>query len=169
MPRIQLTDLPRHLQEQAYSQMSVKTAQSSVYDRQRAKKPLLTHDLPPNASSPSKPKKMRPKRTPKPKASHLEDKFLSLWQSAGGLPLIREYRPIPGRKFRADFALPQKHLLIEIEGGAWTGGRHVRPMGFLRDAEKYWLCWVYEWTVIRLTAPLLTPENVAMIVKRFCP
>ena len=34
-------------------------------------------------------------------------------------------------------AYPQLQLLIEVHGGVWTRGRHVQPMGFTKDCEKY--------------------------------
>jgi len=40
------------------------------------------------------------------------------------------------RKWRADFAIPSKMILIEIDGGAFSGGRHTRGMGFVNDIEK---------------------------------
>lgn len=60
------------------------------------------------------------------------------------LPLLRflspdacaEYRFHPTRKWRADFAIPSAKLLIEIDGGAWSGGRHTRGAGFIGDCEK---------------------------------
>lgn len=41
------------------------------------------------------------------------------------------------RKWRADYAIPSKLLLIEIEGGGWSGGRHTTGSGFAADREKY--------------------------------
>ena len=41
-----------------------------------------------------------------------------------------------GRRWRADFAYEEEALLIEIDGGVFSRGRHVRPVGFIRDAEK---------------------------------
>lgn len=51
----------------------------------------------------------------------------------------REVGLWPGRKFRADFWLPDhRHgdVVLEIEGGTWVGGRHSRGIGFERDCEK---------------------------------
>lgn len=41
------------------------------------------------------------------------------------------YKP---RRFRAD--LRKNELLIELDGGIWTGGRHVTGKGVTSDAEK---------------------------------
>jgi very-short-patch-repair endonuclease len=62
-----------------------------------------------------------------------------------------EFRFHPTRKFRFDFAWPEFRLGLEIDGGIWTGGRHVRPKGFLRDQEKTNLAAVEGWAVLRVT------------------
>jgi len=70
-----------------------------------------------------------------------------------------EYRFHPVRKWRADYACETTRTLIEIEGGAW-GGRHARGGGFLKDAEKYLEAAFMGWRLIRLTAPLITEDNL---------
>lgn len=60
------------------------------------------------------------------------------------LPLLRnqwpdacaEFKFHPTRKWRADFAIPSCKILIEIDGGIWSGGRHTRGGGFIGDMEK---------------------------------
>jgi very-short-patch-repair endonuclease len=49
---------------------------------------------------------------------------------------VAEFRFHDARKWRADFAIPSKRLLIEIDGGIFSGGRHTRGAGFLADMEK---------------------------------
>lgn len=78
------------------------------------------------------PKNRIPKQPPQ--TTHVPD---YLWASAG-LPIPqREFRFDPVRKWRIDFAYPDKKLAIEIEGGIFTHGRHARVGGFLSDIEKY--------------------------------
>lgn len=48
-----------------------------------------------------------------------------------------EYQFEPKRKWRADYYFPSANLVLEIEGGAYTNGRHTRGKGFLADMEKY--------------------------------
>lgn len=42
-----------------------------------------------------------------------------------------------GRKWRADYCWPLHKLILEIEGGLWTNGRHSRGKGAIADLEKY--------------------------------
>jgi very-short-patch-repair endonuclease len=55
-------------------------------------------------------------------------------------PIMRKYQfaHTLGRKWEADFAYPDRHLLIEIDGGIWRkgGGAHSHPTQILRDMEK---------------------------------
>lgn len=67
----------------------------------------------------------------------------------------REFVFAPGRKFRADFAWPEKRLLVEVEGGTWTNGRHSRGSGFEIDCEKYNLAARLGFCVLRYTARMV--------------
>ena len=49
----------------------------------------------------------------------------------------QEFKFHPKRKWRADFHLVEKMILIEVEGGIWSNGRHTRGKGYLGDLEKY--------------------------------
>ena len=54
-----------------------------------------------------------------------------------GLPTPeREYRFAPPRRYRADFAYPEKKILVEVQGGIYTRGAHSRGVGLERDYEK---------------------------------
>ena len=67
-----------------------------------------------------------------------------------GLPAPeREYRFGPERRWRFDFAWPSLRIAVEIEGGVWIRGRHVRPVGYLGDLEKYNRAVVLGWRVLR--------------------
>lgn len=57
----------------------------------------------------------------------------------------------PDRKWRADFHLIDKKILVEIEGGIWSGGRHTRGKGYLGDMEKYNAATMMGFQVIRFS------------------
>ena len=99
------------------------------------------------------------------KTSLLEEQFLRLWDALGGVELVREYRFAPPRRWKADFASLGARVLIEIEGGVWTRGRHVTPKGFTKDAEKYLAATLQGWTVVRLVDSQLTLETIRDLVE----
>lgn len=57
----------------------------------------------------------------------------------------------PERKWRADFHLIDKKILVEVEGGIWSGGRHTRGKGYLGDMEKYNAATMMGFQVIRFS------------------
>lgn len=102
-------------------------------------------------------------------SSH-ETKFFILWQELseeiGGIPLEREFKFLPDRRYRFDFAHPTTRVAVELEGGHWMkgGGRHNRGSGFEADCLKYFEAVADNWKVFRLTASMITEENVRRIM-----
>ena len=43
-----------------------------------------------------------------------------------GEEVVAEYRFHSGRDWRFDFAIPSRRVAVEVEGGAFNGGRHIR-------------------------------------------
>ncbi len=68
---------------------------------------------------------------------------------------VREYRFAPPRKWRVDFAYPERSIAIEIEGGIHTQGRHVRGSGFEKDCEKYNALAEKKWRLFRYTPQMV--------------
>lgn len=82
------------------------------------------------------------------------------------LPLpVREFRFLPSRRYRADFAYPDLKLLIEIEGGVDNGGRHVSRNGFRRDCVKYNLACLAGWRLLRFTNDTLFDGSALKVVR----
>ena len=98
--------------------------------------------------------------------SELEE-TLAMHMRAVGIPdPVREYKFDPKRRWRADFAWPELMLLVEVEGGHWTGGRHTRGSGFDKDAEKYNEAALFGWRVLRVTSThIKSGEALAWIVR----
>jgi len=84
--------------------------------------------------------------------SHLEES-LALQIKAAGLPVpVREYAAIPDRRFRFDFAWPDRALLLECQGGVFIRGGHSTGVGITKDAEKASLAAVHGYRLILVTA-----------------
>ena len=60
------------------------------------------------------------------------------------------------RKWRADFHIKNTKLLIEVEGGIWSGGRHTRGKGYLGDMEKYNAATMMGFQVLRFSTDQVT-------------
>jgi hypothetical protein len=92
------------------------------------------------------------------------EKIVTQWFATFGIPVVPEYRFDPNRKWRFDFAIPAEQIALEVEGGVWTGGRHTRGSGFVKDIEKYNRAAVLGWRVLRCVPDdLCTMETVEMI------
>lgn len=65
------------------------------------------------------------------------------------IEFTQEYQFHSERKWKADFHITGTKLLIEVEGGIWSGGRHTRGKGYLGDMEKYNTAAKLGFTVLR--------------------
>lgn len=88
----------------------------------------------------------------------IDPETLFLHQLTGNAQLPypqREFRFHPKRKWRFDFAWPETKIAVEIEGGTYTRGRHVRPHGYAADCEKYNEATRAGWKVYRFTSKMV--------------
>ena len=90
--------------------------------------------------------------------SDLEATFAYYWRVLDGPPLAAEYKFLPDRKFRLDFAHVKTLVAVECDGGTWTQGRHSTGKGFTNDCIKINLAILAGWRVFRLTSDMLTNE-----------
>lgn len=68
-----------------------------------------------------------------------------------GLPEpVREFRFLPPRRFRFDFAFPDAMVALEVDGGLYTRGRHQSITGYSNDCEKINLAQIHGWVVLRV-------------------
>lgn len=90
------------------------------------------------------------------------------------LQLMDEDMPIPDRehrfhqirRWRLDFAYPELKIGIEIEGGVWTRGRHNRPIGFIKDCEKYNMAQEMGWRIFRYTKESIEDWSAVQQIRR---
>lgn len=87
------------------------------------------------------------------------DMFTLFCLSQLGREPVREYRFHPVRKWRFDYAFPDLKIAVECDGGVFTGGRHTRPIGYMKDMEKFNAAAQDGWVVLKFT-PLTDDDTV---------
>lgn len=85
----------------------------------------------------------------------IKDVFTTICKTDLKVECVKEHMFHPKRKWRFDYAIPEHKIALEVEGGVWTGGRHIRAQGFLGDMEKYNTATLMGWRVFRTT-----PDNL---------
>lgn len=81
----------------------------------------------------------------------IRDVFTVICKTDLHVECVKEFKFHPVRKWRFDYAIPEHKIALEVEGGVWTGGRHVSGKGFLGDMEKYNAATLLGWRVFRTT------------------
>ncbi len=71
----------------------------------------------------------------------------------------REYIFHPTRKWRFDYAWPDKKIAIEFEGGTFIGGGHTRGAMYAKNCEKYNQATLLSWKVYRFTPDMMRDET----------
>lgn len=80
---------------------------------------------------------------------------------------VRQRLKAEGLKdWRFDFAWPELMLAVEVEGGAWVGGRHTRGKGFLEDLRKYQAAQMMGWTVYRTAGELIKSGEAVRTIEQ---
>lgn len=98
------------------------------------------------------------------------EEMLALQMRACRIPdPVREYRFHHTRKWRFDFAWPDKYLAVEVQGGIWAKGGHSSGVGITRDLEKLDAAIRQGWTVYQCGASLIKSgravETIEMLIK----
>lgn len=97
--------------------------------------------------------------------SPLAAQFEDLWRHLHGPTLDKEVRFHGKRKWRLDYCHIATRTAIELEGGAYSKGRHTRGKGFVADCEKYNAAAALGYTVFRLATGMVTPKHVGQIIE----
>jgi hypothetical protein len=120
------------------------------------------------ASTPRRPgpgkNRARPPASP-PLLDYAEALLFQLQLS--GLPQPeREFVFHRKRKWRFDLAWPDLLIAVEVEGGIWTGGRHVRGQGYEADCEKYNEAQLAGWMVLRFTPGMIKRDKAGSVIEK---
>lgn len=74
-----------------------------------------------------------------------------------GLPVpVTEYRAFTTRRWRLDYAWPDRKVCLEVDGGLYVRGRHSRGPGAEADMEKQAAHILDGWLYLRAS-----PQQVA--------
>lgn len=77
-----------------------------------------------------------------------------------------EFRFHPPRRWRWDYAVPSMKLAIEYHGGIYSGGRHVRGIGFEKDREKMNTGQLDGWTILELTEDMVKSGKAYEMIEK---
>lgn len=73
-----------------------------------------------------------------------------------------EFRFHPTRRWRFDFAHPERKVAVEVHGGIHAHGRHTRGRPFQRDREKMNAAAILGWTVLEVTTEHVMESQYAL-------
>lgn len=100
-----------------------------------------------------------------PKANDLEA-ALAFQLSTTAVPMaVRQYR-FSDRRFRFDFAWPDRRVAVEVDGGAWVGGRHVRGAGFHSDCVKLSTAAALGWRCLRVDGEMIDSGQALELIEQ---
>lgn len=91
--------------------------------------------------------------------------FEAQWRLLNGPELEPEFRFCPDRQWHSDYLVIGTKWLIELEGGIHSGGRHVRPAGFIEDCFKYNAAAMLGYRVIRIATGMANVDYLRKIIK----
>lgn len=87
----------------------------------------------------------------KVKKINVRERAIAAILTENNIKFEEQYKFHPDRKFRFDFAIPERKIAVEYEGGTWGKSRHTTGAGYARDVEKYRLALLLGWKVLRYT------------------
>lgn len=97
--------------------------------------------------------------------SELEQVFDAYWRLLApcyDVP-INEHRFHSTRKWRFDKAWVEQKVAVEIDGGTFSGGRHVRGMGYHKQIEKQNAAMLANWAVLRFDTKHIHDDPALMV------
>jgi very-short-patch-repair endonuclease len=90
--------------------------------------------------------------------------FETVWQRCNGPALRKEFKFCEVRDWRNDYLHEPTRIIIELDGGVFNGGRHVRPQGFIEDCVKLNMATMHGYGVIRIPTGFATDNYLSQII-----
>ena len=85
-----------------------------------------------------------------------EYRFAAIASGGTGDGVRTRLRDAGLQDWKFDFAWPDRMIAAEVDGGTWSGGRHVRGAGYEGDCIKLNYAASMGWKVFRYTGAMVT-------------
>ena len=95
--------------------------------------------------------------------------FESLCVAQGFQEPVPEFQFAPPRKWRFDWCWPESKLALEVQGGIFSAGRHVRGAALVKEYEKLTEAAILGWRVLFVTTKQIDDGSVFAILSRAMP
>ena len=92
--------------------------------------------------------------------------FFSLLDTAGLERPTPEFMFHPIRRWRCDYCWIDQQIILEVEGGIFTNGRHSRGAGMKEDMNKYNEAAIMGYRIIRVVPTELSSIKTINILRR---
>lgn len=79
----------------------------------------------------------------------------------------REARFHPTRRWRADFLWEEERLILEVDGGGHSYGRHHRPAGYTEGCRKQAEAELMGFAYLRVTGEMVKSGEALDLIERF--
>ena len=79
-------------------------------------------------------------------------------------PPVYEHRFHETRRWRFDWAWPERRIAVEIDGAVWVQGRHTRGSGYVADMEKLNAAAEAGWRVFRFATGRIDWAQLARVL-----
>lgn len=103
--------------------------------------------------------------------SDLEEKLDQQFRSGSAVPLTYErqymFAKHLGRRWAADFCWVPEKLIVEVDGGTWTGGRHTTGAGYHKDLEKLNRATLLGYHQLRFDSGMVRDGTALAVVKEW--
>lgn len=101
-----------------------------------------------------------------PKSQGEEEFFFQVTKVSTLPPPSREVKLIESRQWRFDFVWFTEKIVVEIEGGIHTNGRHTRAKGFSEDIRKYRSAENLGYRILRFTPQMVKSGEALTVLER---
>lgn len=89
---------------------------------------------------------------------------LAFFKEHGLFPTM-EYQFFPNRKWKFDFAFISEKVALECDGGLFSGGRHSRGSGIIKEHEKFNTAAKLGWRILRCIPQNLCMQDTVDLIK----